>query len=470
MQSDDYYSTLGVLPDADDVVIKAAYRALAQRYHPDKWTGDADEANRRMAALNKAYEVLGNKQSRADYDKSRENTGRAEFGSKESEGQDEAFNSALNEIEERWAIAVEVFPDLNEYRGRLAKISTALAFDFVMLLLESKNFKIRVAIFHQLERKFLIRYFGENEALINFAKEIISSGQKSAARKLNQLVDVLGHDIDPKLIIASVEALPELAAFRRKRRDEAETAERESYEREAKLRKEKQEVEAAALAKREERQREYEILLYEERRNSQKRMVLAAVKASAPSIDICVVLSIVVAFLAICVTVNLKYSDGMIFMITAVGLLAVWISFIIFSLTVRFFARIRAQRQFPGAMMEIISKAEELSRAMLRNLKRKYRFFRYAFFTHALCWVAIISSMVLESNKFLDVPAALVTAAILTMLGSALLYIILLGSLVAEANKSVVQWVGGTIIFNYIGFIVSFFKMRSLAQEKGWRD
>jgi len=120
--------------------------------------------------------------------------------------------------------------------------------------------------------------------------------------------------------------------------------------------------------------------------------------------------------------------------------------------------------------MEIISKAEELSRAMLRNLKRKYRFFRYAFFTHALCWVAIISFMVLESNKFLDVPAALVTAAILTMLGSALLYIILLGSLVAEANKSVVQWVGGTIIFNYIGFIVSFFKMRSLAQEKSWRD
>ncbi|MGI9227665.1 MAG: DnaJ domain-containing protein [Gammaproteobacteria bacterium] len=31
-----HYSTLGVTQDAEDVVIKAAYRALAQRYHPDK--------------------------------------------------------------------------------------------------------------------------------------------------------------------------------------------------------------------------------------------------------------------------------------------------------------------------------------------------------------------------------------------------------------------------------------------------
>jgi DnaJ-class molecular chaperone len=32
----DYYRILGVLDDAEDIVIKAAYRALAQRYHPDQ--------------------------------------------------------------------------------------------------------------------------------------------------------------------------------------------------------------------------------------------------------------------------------------------------------------------------------------------------------------------------------------------------------------------------------------------------
>ena len=224
MQSDDYYSILGVLPDADDVVIKAAYRALAQRYHPDKWPGDAAEANRRMAALNKAFEVLGNKQSRADYDKSRENTGRAEFGSKESEGQDEAFSSALNEIEERWAIAVEIFPDLIEYRSKLAKISTALAFEFVAGLLESKDFKNRAEWSSNLENLFLIRHFGTNKIIINYALSLILTGNKAAARKLNQIVDVLGVGVDADLIINRVEQLPELIEYRRRKEAEQREA------------------------------------------------------------------------------------------------------------------------------------------------------------------------------------------------------------------------------------------------------
>lgn len=34
-EAQDYYSVLGVLPTADIIVIRAAYRALAQIYHPD---------------------------------------------------------------------------------------------------------------------------------------------------------------------------------------------------------------------------------------------------------------------------------------------------------------------------------------------------------------------------------------------------------------------------------------------------
>ncbi|WP_103965400.1 J domain-containing protein [Nitrosomonas ureae] len=35
-ENKDYYAILGVTPLADNVVIRAAYKALAQRYHPDK--------------------------------------------------------------------------------------------------------------------------------------------------------------------------------------------------------------------------------------------------------------------------------------------------------------------------------------------------------------------------------------------------------------------------------------------------
>ena len=41
----DYYSILGVMPDAQDIVIKAAYRALAQRYHPDRAGGGSAQDN-----------------------------------------------------------------------------------------------------------------------------------------------------------------------------------------------------------------------------------------------------------------------------------------------------------------------------------------------------------------------------------------------------------------------------------------
>ena len=70
----DYYRVLGVLDDAEDIVIRAAYRALAQRYHPDKWQGDQAEATRRMAEINAAYAVLSSSVQRHAYDLTRSDT------------------------------------------------------------------------------------------------------------------------------------------------------------------------------------------------------------------------------------------------------------------------------------------------------------------------------------------------------------------------------------------------------------
>lgn len=67
----DYYAILGVLPFAEDVVIKGAYRALAQRYHPDRFDGSADEATRRMVEINEAYQVLCAADLRQAYDEAR---------------------------------------------------------------------------------------------------------------------------------------------------------------------------------------------------------------------------------------------------------------------------------------------------------------------------------------------------------------------------------------------------------------
>ena len=63
-----HYEVLGLLPQAEDVVVKAAYKALAQKFHPDKHKGHKDQYTELMARINSAYEVLGNKDLRQKYD------------------------------------------------------------------------------------------------------------------------------------------------------------------------------------------------------------------------------------------------------------------------------------------------------------------------------------------------------------------------------------------------------------------
>jgi hypothetical protein len=63
-----YYDILQVSPRAALVGVRASYRRLAQKYHPDKLGGNAD-AERVMAMLNEAYGVLSDPARRAEYDR-----------------------------------------------------------------------------------------------------------------------------------------------------------------------------------------------------------------------------------------------------------------------------------------------------------------------------------------------------------------------------------------------------------------
>ncbi len=65
----DPYKTLQVDPEAEDEVIVAAYRRLARKYHPDVAAGP--EAAGRMAAINAAWELIGEPARRAAFDRDR---------------------------------------------------------------------------------------------------------------------------------------------------------------------------------------------------------------------------------------------------------------------------------------------------------------------------------------------------------------------------------------------------------------
>ena len=66
MEFKDYYKALGVEPSASEAEIKTAYRRLARKYHPD--VSKEAGAEERFKAVNEAYEVLKDKDKRAQYD------------------------------------------------------------------------------------------------------------------------------------------------------------------------------------------------------------------------------------------------------------------------------------------------------------------------------------------------------------------------------------------------------------------
>lgn len=68
----DYYKVLGVARDADEKQIKSAYRKLSKLHHPDKAAKQGltkETAEKKMASINEAYEVLSDPELRARFDR-----------------------------------------------------------------------------------------------------------------------------------------------------------------------------------------------------------------------------------------------------------------------------------------------------------------------------------------------------------------------------------------------------------------
>lgn len=199
----DYYEILGVLPSAEDIVIRAAYKALAQRYHPDRSSEPKEEITRRMAEINEAYTVLSNSSKRREYDNLR--------GTSTQAG-DSYFNDNVKDevppdydpLEKDWNIALKYYKDLHDLESRLSKISWRLGYTFRAYILEEKVFDDREKIADSMERKFLEIYFGSNQKIVDFARHLIRTGNKTAAKTLNDAIRVLGDKINHSQIIDQI--------------------------------------------------------------------------------------------------------------------------------------------------------------------------------------------------------------------------------------------------------------------------
>ena len=64
----DYYEVLSITREADEIIIKGAYRKLAMQHHPDRNPGDK-EAEVRFREITEAYEILRDPDKRQRYDR-----------------------------------------------------------------------------------------------------------------------------------------------------------------------------------------------------------------------------------------------------------------------------------------------------------------------------------------------------------------------------------------------------------------
>jgi len=69
MPLNDHYRTLNIKPTADKQEIKAAYRRLVRKYHPDVSTDE--NAEDKIKKINEAYEILSNLAKKERYDSQR---------------------------------------------------------------------------------------------------------------------------------------------------------------------------------------------------------------------------------------------------------------------------------------------------------------------------------------------------------------------------------------------------------------
>ena len=201
-QDKDYYSILGVLPDAEDIVIRAAYRALAQRYHPDHFGGSPEKAHVRMSELNEAYAVLSDAEARKAYDQLR--GAKSQSGGSQFSDIEEKAPQGEDPLDKDWRIALKYYPDLAALEQRLLQFSWKLANTYRACLLETRQFEPRESLAAVMESHFLHAYFGDNERNIDFARRLIVARERKAALALNEAVRVLGSDADPGRVITQI--------------------------------------------------------------------------------------------------------------------------------------------------------------------------------------------------------------------------------------------------------------------------
>jgi hypothetical protein len=179
----DHYHALGLARHAEPVVIKAAYRALASLYHPDR--NPAPDAIERIQRINIAHDVLSDPVRRQAHDATL-------LGHPAPVA---AVDDSPDPLAEPWKLALGFFPEIRPLHARLERLSVQMADEFRLHLLQHQQFAQAPALAERLRTEFLGRHFGSDLALIDYAEQLLLAREMDAARFVSQIVSVLGGSV-----------------------------------------------------------------------------------------------------------------------------------------------------------------------------------------------------------------------------------------------------------------------------------
>ncbi|MBI2446693.1 MAG: DnaJ domain-containing protein [Parcubacteria group bacterium] len=198
--SKDYYQVLGVPKSASDDEIKRAYRKLAHQYHPDKNKGD----DKKFKEINEAYQILGNREKREQYDRFGRTFDGQEFSGGEGFGDFGGLSDILEELFGfgRRSRGGEGGFDFNFGRGGFGRawstIQTTLNLDFITAALGGdievsvRGERIKLKIPAGVSNGEALVHHGENNDII-FVINIKTP--KNLSRKARELMEELKNEI-----------------------------------------------------------------------------------------------------------------------------------------------------------------------------------------------------------------------------------------------------------------------------------
>lgn len=165
----DYYEILGVPKNASDEEIKRAYRKLAHQYHPDKNKGD----DKKFKEINEAYQVLGSREKKDQYDRFGQTFGNQSAGGGFSGSGfgDFDFSGGLSDILE------ELFGFGRQGRGggfgrAFSTIQTTLNLDFITatlggdIIVSVRDERIKLKIPAGIQNGEAVMHHGKNNDII----------------------------------------------------------------------------------------------------------------------------------------------------------------------------------------------------------------------------------------------------------------------------------------------------------------